>query len=104
MKAEDQHLRVAGENEPPVVTTVEKAVTSGSQLDMQRAMRLVLARRIDDPTTNPTALAALVNRLSSVTAEIEALEAQDAGATGNKKSEVASSNGTASAKWRPQAI
>lgn len=104
MSNDDSHIRIAGENEAPAVTSVERAVQNGSSIDMQRAMRLVLARRIDDPTTNPTALAALVNRLTTVDAEIKSIEAQLEAAAGKKDSGVASSNGTSSAKWRPQAI
>lgn len=104
MNNDDSVLRMAGENEPPAVTNVETAVLTGSTLDLKRAMLLVLARHIDNTETNPTALAALVNRVSTVKAEIEAIEAQVAAAAGKKKGGVASSNGTSSAKWRPQAI
>ena len=67
-------------------------------------MLLVLARHIDNPDTNPTAIAALVNRVGTVKAEIEAIEAQIEAEAGKKKSGGATSNGTGSAKWRPQAI
>ena len=84
-------------NSPPSVT---EAALSGDQLAELRAMRLVVADRIENET-NGTALAALVRRQMDLGNEIKELE-NVAAATVDKA--VAKNVVNAEAKFRPEAI
>ena len=80
--------------------SVTEAAISGDQLAELRAMRLVVAQRIEDET-NGTALAALVRRQMDLGNEIKELE-NVAAATVDKA--VAENVVNAEAKFRPEAI
>ena len=84
-------------NSPPSVT---EAALSGDQLAELRAMRLVVADRIENET-NGTALAALVRRQMDLGNEIKELE-NAAAASGDKA--VAKNVVNAEAKFRAEAI
>ena len=84
-------------NSPPSVT---EAALSGDQLAELRAMRLVVADRIENET-NGTALAALVRRQMDLGNEIKELE-NVAAATSEKA--VAENVVNAEAKFRQEAI
>lgn len=84
-------------NSPPSVT---EAALSGDQLAELRAMRLVVADRIENET-NGTALAALVRRQMDLGNEIKELE-NVAAASADKA--VAANVVNAETKFRPEAI
>ena len=84
-------------NSPPSVT---EAALLGDQLAELRAMRLVVADRIENET-NGTALAALVRRQMDLGSEIKELE-NVAAATVDKA--VAENVVNAETKFRPEAI
>jgi len=54
-------------------STVLKAAQEGSRLEELRAMRVVIARRLDDPNTPARDLAALSRRQLEIGREIEAI-------------------------------
>lgn len=58
---------------PEVVMSVSEAAESGSRLAELRAMRRVIARRIDDDSTRATDLASLSKRQMDISKEIEEL-------------------------------
>ena len=80
--------------------SVTEAAILGDQLAELRAMRLVVAQRIEDET-NGTALAALVRRQMDLGNEIKELE-NVAAASADKA--VAENVVNAEAKFRPEAI
>ena len=80
--------------------SVTEAAILGDQLAELRAMRLVVAQRIEDET-NGTALAALVRRQMDLGNEIKELE-NAAEAVADKA--VAENVVNAEAKFRPEAI
>lgn len=57
--------------------TVLSASEDSDRLGELRAMRLILARRIDDETTQAKDLPPLTKRLSDISAEIADIEAAD---------------------------
>lgn len=72
------HLRVAtpGEQAPPAAKapkSVTQAAADGSRLEELQAMRLRVARAIDDPNTPARDLAALTRRQIEMGKEIEAI-------------------------------
>jgi hypothetical protein len=72
-----KHLKaVDGTREAVVVMSVSDAAESGSRLAELRAMRRVIARRIDDETTQARDLAALSKRQMDISKEIEELMAE----------------------------
>jgi cell division protein FtsB len=69
-----KHLKaVSGAGEAVVVMSVSDAAESGSRLAELRAMRRVIARRIDDEATQARDLAALSKRQMDISREIEDL-------------------------------
>ena len=69
-----KHLKaVSGTSEAVVVMSVSDAAESGSRLAELRAMRRVIARRIDDEATQARDLAALSKRQMDISKEIEEL-------------------------------
>lgn len=69
-------LRAVGADEKPErrkPTTVLSAAQDGSRIDELRAMRVVIARRLDDPNTPARDLAALSRRQLEIGREIEAI-------------------------------
>lgn len=82
--------------------SVVSAAEAGDQLAEMRAMRLVVARRIEEET-NGTALAALVRRQMDLGNEIAELESKVQAVSGDKA--VTDSNVVnAETKFRPEAI
>lgn len=70
-------LRAVSEDEkaaPKRPRTVVESAEAGSRIDELRAMRLRLARAIDDPNTPARDLAALSRRQLEIGREIEAIE------------------------------
>lgn len=94
-------LRVASASDAPAPPmSVSDAVQIGSRVSELGAIRAVLARALDDPGTNPTALAAISNRLLEIGRDLEALKAQEA----DQAREAAKQNVVTDRKWRPEAI
>jgi hypothetical protein len=93
-------LRVATEKDAPAPPmSVSDAAQHGTRMDELVAIRAVLARALDNPNTNPTALAAISRRQMEVSREIESLREQDAQAQ-----EAMESDAVAERSWRPEAI
>lgn len=70
-------LRSVGPDETPEKkkpSTVLAAAQSGSRIEELRAMRVVIARRLDDPNTPARDLAALSRRQLEIGREVEAIE------------------------------
>lgn len=59
---------------PAPIASVMDAAERGTHLDLLKQLRLAVARKLDDPTTNGVALAALANRALEIGREIESLE------------------------------
>lgn len=94
-------LRVASDADVPAPPlTVSEAVQVGTRAQELGAIRAVLARALDDPGTNPTALAAISNRLLEIGRDLESLKVQEA----DQAREVAKQNVVTDRKWRPEAI
>ena len=75
-----KHLKaVSGTGEAVVVMSVSDAAESGSRLAELRAMRRVIARRIDDEATQARDLAALSKRQMDISREIEELMSEEEG-------------------------
>ena len=69
-----KHLKAVGDSSGPVVVmSVSEAAESGSRLAELRAMRRVIARRLDDNSTMARDLAALSKRQMDISREIEDL-------------------------------
>lgn len=69
-----KHLKaVGGTGEAVVVMSVSDAAESGSRIAELRAMRRVIARRIDDEATQARDLAALSKRQMDISKEIQEL-------------------------------
>lgn len=69
-------LRAVKADEKPArkgPSTVLKAAQDGSRLEELRAMRVVIAKRLDDPNTPARDLAALSRRQLEIGREIEAI-------------------------------
>ena len=70
------NLRAVAPDEKPErrkPSTVLSAAQEGSRIDELRAMRVVIARRLDDPNTPARDLAALSRRQLEIGREIEAI-------------------------------
>ncbi len=68
-------LRAVGPDDKPVRrSTIVEAAESGDRLELLKAMRLRLARSVQDPECPPRDLAALSRRLDDVAKQIEGLE------------------------------
>ena len=75
-----KHLKaVGGTGEAVAVMSVSDAAESGSRLAELRAMRRVIARRIDDEATQARDLAALSKRQMDISREIEELMSEEEG-------------------------
>lgn len=67
-----KHLKaVEGTSKPVVNMSVSDAAESGSRIAELRAMRRVIARRLDDETTMARDLASLSKRQMDISREIE---------------------------------
>jgi hypothetical protein len=76
MATTSRNLRAVKADEKPArkkPTTVLSAAQEGSRIDELRAMRVVIARRLDDPNTPARDLAALSRRQLEIGREIEAI-------------------------------
>src|SRR5690348_15753126 len=76
MAARQSTLRAVKADETPErkkPSTVLCAAQEGSRLEELRAMRIVIARRLDDPNTPARDLAALSRRQLEIGREIEAI-------------------------------
>ena len=75
-----KHLTAVGDSPAPkVVMSVSEAAESGSRIAELRAMRRVIARRLDDEDTAARDLAALSKRQMDISREIEELMAEEEG-------------------------
>lgn len=75
-----KHLTaVNGIHEPTSVMSVSEAAESGSRIAELRAMRRVIAIRLDDTDTAARDLAALSKRQMDISREIEELMAEEEG-------------------------
>lgn len=84
--------------EPP---TLSEAIASGSRLDELKAQRRILAAHEENPNTLARDLAALMRQSREISKEIEGLEARAA----EEEAEGADdANGSADARWEPEAI
>lgn len=84
------------------VLSVVAAAEVGDQLAELKAMRVLVAKKILDPETSGTALAALTRRQIEIGNEVRELEA---GLPAEKKGSVSGENVVnAEAKFRPEAI
>lgn len=83
--------------------SVTEAAEKGDQLAEMKAMRLVVARRIEDET-NGAALAALVRRQVDLGNEIKELEAELNARSAGKKAVADTNVVNAESKFRPEAI
>lgn len=81
--------------------SVHSASVDEDQLSELKAMRLVIARKIDDPNTSDTALAALTRRLIEIGNQVSEMEAAKA-PTGSKAG--GSNVVNAESKFRAEAI
>lgn len=78
--ASRKHLTaVDGMSSPVPVMSVSEAAESGSRLAELRAMRRVIARRLDDEDTQARDLASLSKRQMDISREIEDLMAEEEG-------------------------
>lgn len=78
----------AGDHVENPITTVADAVDRGTFIDTLVQMQKVIARRVDDPETNPTALAALSRQVIELTKEIETARVLRAAESGEAPKEV----------------
>ena len=81
-------LRAVGVDEvsarkPPM--SVLEAAENGTRLDELRAMRVVIARALDNPDTSARDLAALSRRQIEISRDIEALAAKEIEDAGNAR-------------------
>lgn len=75
-----KHLKaVEGTSEPVPAMSVSEAAESGSRIAELRAMRRIIARRLDDDSTMARDLAALSKRQMDISKEIEALMSEEEG-------------------------
>jgi hypothetical protein len=95
-------LRSVAEGEKPPPSTVFDAAERGSRLDELKAMRRVIARRLDDDSIGGRDLASLTKRLSDMSKDIEDLEVQEAERLAAEG--VDAGYGATDAEWRPTAI
>lgn len=78
----------AGDQAENPIQSVADAVDHGTFIDTLVQMQKVIARRVDDPDTNPTALAALSRQVIELTKEIEAARVLRAAESGEPSKEV----------------
>ena len=75
-----KHLKaVDGTSEPVPAMSVSEAAESGSRIAELRAMRRIIARRLDDESTMARDLAALSKRQMDISKEIEELMSEEEG-------------------------
>jgi hypothetical protein len=88
-----------GRNEPAdsSLTDLEDAAARGDDLDMQLAMRRIVAAKIADPTCPARELASLTKRLHEINREIKELQAARAEEHGDPSSAPPEA-------WDPEAI
>lgn len=75
-----KHLKaVGGSSEPVPAMSVSEAAESGSRIAELRAMRRIIARRLDDESTMARDLAALSKRQMDISREIQELMSEEEG-------------------------
>ena len=75
MAARKKSVRVVEVGESPAVpSSMVEAIRGGNRWATLAALRMTVAKKLDDPETNGTAMAALANRLIQVESEIERIE------------------------------
>lgn len=79
MAARKHLTAVDGTARPAPVMSVSDAAESGSRIAELRAMRRVIARRLDDEATAARDLAALSKRQMDISREIEELMSEEEG-------------------------
>lgn len=98
-------VRLVGPDEvAPVSTeplTLSQAIASGSRLDELKAQRRILAAHEENPNTLARDLAALMRQSREISKEIEGLEARAAEEDAEGADDA---NGSADARWEPEAI
>lgn len=76
---------LADEASTDPATAISRAAESGDSLEMLRALRLRLAKAVDNEHTSPRDLAALSRRLVDIDRDVKAAEAAQEGEGGEGK-------------------